>query len=200
MPVAFRQVAVFALLLAGSCVPVVAQAGIAGSAGTMALLSVTADVTAAPQGEPSKEDALQAVERILALWPQLVGTLPAGDPRYNVGDIGHIAYCTGAGTLVRGVMVSRMVNGMKKKGITVPENATSGSPRPVDLDNNGGKARAVTRAQLELLAHDTDTVRAYFDAEVARTGKARPANPNGLSVADWTRIQAEITAMEVAKK
>lgn len=188
MSVRIRHAALAALLFAcATTVPASAQAGISGGLG---LLAVQAQIGAdpAPAGPPA-QDTLQAVERILALWPRLVGTLPAGDPRYNSEDIGHITQCTGANYFLAKVMEGRMVSGMKKRGIKVPDNATGGNPRPVDRDRNGGVHRAVTRAQLEQLAIDTETVHAYFEAFAARSGKSRPVNENGLSVADWQRIR-----------
>lgn len=171
--------------------PAHAQTGVAGGLG---LLAVQAQVTADPQAPapPSTADTLAAVDRVLALWPELVGKLPKEEPRYNVADIGHTASCTGVNFVVRRVMVSRMIEGMQKSGITIPPDPTSGSPRPVDLDDNGGAKRKVTRAALEALQEDTDLIRRFFDACVAKGIHKDTAQPDGLSVADWRKIRKSV--------
>ena len=158
----------------------------------MNLLAVTAQIGATPDPGPSNPDTLAAVDRILALWPELVGVLPAGEPRYNGDDIGSIASSTGANFLVRPIMERRIIAAMSANGIAMPANPTSGSPRPIDRDDNGGKPRNVTRAQLEALEQDTALVRQYMSANADKLGPQPPVNPQGLSVADWQRIRASV--------
>lgn len=201
MSVGIRQLvfSVFASVLFAAS-PAAAQSGIAGGLG---LLAVQAQVTADPSAEPAEKppttaEALAAVDRILELWPELVGTLPEGDPRYNAGDIGHVSTCTRVNFVIRKVMERRMIGGMEKNGITIPKDPTSGSPRPIDADTNGGKERVVSRARLEALQLDTDLIRSYFETVMAKIGKKAPVNPDGLSVADWKRIKVMLKAMELA--
>ena len=178
-----------------------AAAANAQTAVGMGLLAVEAAVSATPEeAAPSTADTLAAVDRILAIWPELVGTLPAGDPRYNAEDIGSIATATGAGFIVRKVMERRMISGMTAAGITIPADPTSGNPRPVDRDDNGGKARKVTRAQLEALETDTATVKSYFTSVAAKMGHQLPVNPQGLSVADWQRIKTLLRGMSLISR
>lgn len=181
----------FVLVLLLTCATAHAQTGVSGGLG---LLAVQAQVTADPESPPppSAADTLAAVDRTLALWPELVGKLPKDEPRYNVADIGHTAYSTGAGTIVRSVMVSKMIASMKEKGITIPPNPTSGNPRPVDLDDNGGTKRKVSRAALEQLKEDSDLIRRFFDDQIAKGKHEDTPHPDGLSVKDWQGIRASV--------
>lgn len=186
MPVTFGLVLFLSFLS-----PAHAQTGVAGGLG---LLAVQAQVTADAEAPapPSTEETLAAVDRVLALWPELVGKLPKEEPRYNAADIGHVASCTRVNFVVRKVMVSKMISGMQSKGITIPPNPTSGSPRPVDLDDNGGAKRTVSRAALEALQEDTDLVRRFFDACIAKGIHKDTPQPDGLSVADWHKIRKSV--------
>lgn len=198
MSVGICQVLGFAALLVVCGRPARAQAGMA-----MGLLAVTADTSAAPEAAtplPTTKDTLEAVDRIIALWPELAGKLPADEPRYNWEDIGHIAFSTGSNTIVRSVMAGRMVSGMKKCGIKVPDDALSARPRPVDKDNNGGVKRNVTRAQLEQLQEDTDMVRTYMESVASKFGKKLPVNDQGLSVKDWERIKTLLKGLSWVSK
>lgn len=189
MPIKFRQVSIVLTIFA-------LAAGNAFPQG-MSLLAVQAQVEApaeaAAETPPTAQEALEAAGRIMTIWPQLVGTLPAGEPRYNPEDVGHLAYSIGLGALAKPVGERRMLKAFKECGVTVPENAQSwpkdGSTRVLDRDDNGGQKRDITRAQLEDMQGDSEIVKAYFASVEAKTGVKLPRNPNGMSMKDWQRIQ-----------
>lgn len=163
----------------------------------MSLLSVESSAEKGEEVEaaaaPSAAEALAATERILTIWPQLVGKFPAGEPRYNAEDIGHIARSSGIGALGKPVMERKMASGLKECGVDVPEDAlkhVSGQTRLADRDDNGGERRTIDRAKLEALKEDGDLVKAYFAAFEKGTGVKMTGNKNGMSVKDWERVRS----------
>jgi hypothetical protein len=188
MPIKFRQVSIFLMILGATAGSASAQAM------GMTLLSVAAQVEAEPEATPpTASEALEATRRIMTIWPALVGKLPADEPRYNWEDVGHVARSIGLGALARPVGERRMVKAFKDCGLTPPENALTwpkdGTTRVADRDDNGGAERNVTRDQLEAMQGDSDVVKAYFASVEKSTGVKLPRNPNGMSMKDWQRVQ-----------
>jgi hypothetical protein len=138
---------------------------------------------------PTAADTLTAIDRIIEIWPHLVGKLPEGKPRYNGHDIGHVVMSTGERLVTRRIMEMKMVRAMIACGIKLPADAhkyKEGETRHIDKDDNAGVERAVTLEQLEQLQEDTELVKEFI---TKATGKKPPPHEDGLAVADWTGIR-----------